>query len=201
MINRVAITCFILAICWAEAHAEMQIVVQFEDVAGGTTYPNASLPTSFVTEGVMVSLEALTSGSNAEIGTDNFAGSTGNELLLWANARAELDIGSGSSGGFFYYADLGGDNSLEINGATVDFDIVSTGTPGTVGGVSYNAASLGGDAHSVKLGSGIQSFALIGEELAVDRISLILVPEPSGLTLAFLALTGCAGLRRWRPRN
>ena len=97
------------ALCISDARADSQIEVQFEDVPASTQYPNSALPTTFVTEGVSVTLTDATGGgyANASIGSSNIAGGTGNELEIWAYAKAELDLGPGYSSGFFQYADLG----------------------------------------------------------------------------------------------
>ena len=135
--------------------------------------------------------------ANASIGTANYSGSTGNELCLWAGAMAELDLGYPSTGGYFYFADLGGNNDLQINGSSIDFDDIRATSMGSVGGVSYNSNHLSGSAYSVKLAGIISTLSFQGQELAIDRVALTLVPEPSCLALLLGALiTVVSGRRR-----
>jgi hypothetical protein len=178
------VVALMVAFC-ASARADLiHIDVEFEDIAAGTQFQNSDLPATFVTEGVSVSLTDASGYGSAMIETNNHAGASGNELWLSAGARAELDLGLGSTGGFFHFADLGGDNSLDVNGSSVDFDVILASGSGTIGGVGYNCSALSGYAHTVKLGGPIQTLAFTGEELAIDSVDLtISVPEPSCLVL------------------
>lgn len=162
--------------------------VEFEDVAVGTTFPSGSFPTSFVTEGVTISLPAGTSSvANARIRTDPRGTlGTDNVLGLFANARAVVELPAPATGGFFSYGDSGGDNFLIVNGVVIDFDVFAPVASGfhDVGGVT-----VWGDTTSLKLDGPIQTIAFLGQELLVDSINLTLVPEPaSAATLGVLAL-------------
>ena len=191
-------------ICWTIAprpSAGTQIEIQFEDLVAGTTYPNGSLPVFLASESGSFALSEFGGGSSANgfVGTDNLAGSTGNELELYADLRAEFNVGLGAIEASLNFARFGGTNLLEINGATVALSEVILLGPGSVGGVSYSAGTVGGNAYNVQLDGLISSFAVVGQELAIDNVRMTIVPEPSSIGLSTVGLIGLA--LAWRRKR
>jgi hypothetical protein len=151
------------------------ISVGFSNFTVGDTFPNATLPRTIVADGVDVELTKYnnSSGANGRI-INRLTTGTDNALFLAANLRAEIVLPDVSPGGFFFFRNQGGDNLLEINGQTLDFtnSALAGSDFTTLAGVEIHSSSLGNFWRSVKLGGLVNTLALIGQELAIDRIEL-----------------------------
>ncbi|MBN2218495.1 MAG: PEP-CTERM sorting domain-containing protein [Pirellulales bacterium] len=176
-----------------QANAEVE--VRFEDVPANQQFLNPDLPAVFATEGVSVVLTKSNDQSYAEIGTENRAQSSGNELRLWNGTRAEIDLGAASNEGDFFFADLDGANYVEINGVSLSLAVLRSSFAGRIGGVDYVAAPMGTPCF-VMLNGPIQTLAFWGADLAVDEIHLVLVPEPSSIALLLGVAVLVLGRRR-----
>lgn len=183
------------------------INIEFSNFALGTTFPNASLPTTIVADGADVSLSKYNDSANAN-GTiiDMPFGSLNNALFLAANLRAEILLPAPASGGFFKFRDDGGTNLLEINGQILSFSDPRLAGPGSVidnfGNLLLHSFANNPQMpamRSVKIFGTVESLAFIGQELTIDGVDLMLVPEPSAWALlVFGGITTFALLGRKR---
>ncbi len=201
----VLIACGSLALASPESTFATTIDVEFSNFTVGDMFPNASLPTTIVADGVDVALSKYngSSGANGTIVDMPLFGSSNNALFLAADLRAEILLPANSSGGFFYFRDDGGSNFLEINGqllAFTDSALAGAGST-TLGGVTVYSNVLDDPIRSVKLDGLIQSIAFIGQELTIDRVELTLVPEPATnlLALAGTFVLAITYVSRMRP--
>jgi hypothetical protein len=151
------------------------IEVRFTGFTIGETYPNATLPRTIVSDGVEIELTKYNNSSGAS-GRILNASTTGTDpaLFLAANSRAEIGLPDVANGGFFFFRNYGGTNYLEINGELMNFthSALSGSTFGSVGGVEVHSSPYSNGWRSVKVDGLAHSLAFIGQELAIDGISL-----------------------------
>lgn len=174
-------------------------VIDFEDmVAPPGTF---GVGDSFVTSGVTVTgmeFAWLPSGSTdqgvATLQTDGAAGATGNEI--WTN---NINLSFGFSvqplqGLSFQFGDSGGNENISING---DFRNVNSLTELhglTVGGAVITVIQTGNGQGALFAIGEVSSFAVGGQEFAIDNV-IACIPEPASMALLGL---GALLLRRRR---
>jgi hypothetical protein len=182
------------------------ITIEFSDIALGTTFPSASLPTTIAVDGADVTLSKYNSSASANgaiLDMPIYGSISNNAFFLAADLRAEITMPAPSFSSFFRFRDGGGTNLLEINGQILSFSDPLLAGPGTVidvfGGLGFHSFAnnpLKPEIRSVKIFGTVTSLAFIGQELTIDSISLALVPEPSTCALAALGVIGLLAFKR-----
>jgi hypothetical protein len=180
--------------------APAQTRIEFSNFSVGTIFPTESIPRTITADGIDIGLNKYNgaSSSSGRIVDSQLFSSPNSALFLAASLRAEIRVPSPAKDGFFAFRSQGGSNLLEINGQTLNFaDPSLAGSAfGTVGGVTVHSAPNGGSFRGVKIDGTINALAFIGQELTIDGVGLYLVPEPSALALAIIALAALPPRRR-----
>ena len=174
-------------------------VLDFEDLTLGDMF---MVPDVFVTSGVSISVQPFTfsgggMGSNfAQVQNGLLAGGSGKELAV-NNVLLDFTFGGPIPGLGLLFGEFGGNLNLEINGDFRNFQNFADINGLTIGGVNVAALNgLGNDQGVLTLGGTINSFALGGQELWIDNVSV--VPVPAAFWLFATALIGFVGISRRR---
>ena len=186
------------AVLLPASFATHSAVLDFEDLTLGTTYVVGN---SFVTAGVTVLAsdffwngDILFSGGRADVVNAGLAGGSGNELAV-NNINLNFNFGGPIPGLDLMFGEYGGNLNLNINGDLRNFQDFVDVNGLTIGGVSVAALNgFGNDIGTLSLSGTINSFAIGGQELWIDNVSVI--PVPAAVWLFGTALIGLVGKRR-----
>ena len=191
------------AILLPASFAAHSAVLDFEDLTLGGTY---IVGDSFVTSGVTVlandfffSDDTRYSGGRANVVNTGLAGGSGNELEI-NNINLDFNFGGPIPGLDLMFGEYGGNLNININGILSNFEnfIDINGT--IIAGVSVAVVNgLGDDIGTLSLTGNINSFALGGQELYIDNVSVI--PIPAALWLFVTGLIGLIGYGKRRTAS
>ncbi len=155
--------------------------IEFEEPPLGTTY---AVGASFADSGATVAVEPFqwsngtwTSGGHARIENGGQAGGTGQEI--WANnVNLRFVFPVRPNVVFVRFGAYGGNLNLEINGDLKNFDNFASIDTSTIGGVAVAVVNGFGDGMgTLTLTGEIDSFAIGGQELAIDHVCITPVPD------------------------
>lgn len=148
--------------------------VNFEDPTLGTAY---HVGDSFTDSGVKIDLRPFvwadgtnyTSGE-AVISNGGQAGGSGQEVTV-KNISLSFDFGASLTGLSFLFGEYGGNLNIEINGDFRNFANFHDIDGAVIGGVNVAVLhGMGNDKGSVHLMGMVNSFAVGGQELYIDRV-------------------------------
>ena len=171
-------------------------VVDFESQPIGTKFGNSFGDTPgdviFTEDGIDVSVETDLSGSFGGMliggAADFFFPTTpatmGGLNLKFDFSNLAFDVGKVT----FEYIDFGGTENLGVNGSVVElgFGTGFGGAPETLGGASISRVF--GDPGTVTIVGKINSITVGGQELGLDNVVAMAVPEPSAVYLLMLSI-------------
>ena len=174
-------------------------VIDFEDmVAPPSTFNVGDM---FVTGGVTVTCQDFTwsndivySGGTATLQSNGDAGATGNEI--WTNnINLHFDFSALPVHGLsFQFGDFGGNENLTINDEFKNVNSLTELHGLTVGGAMITVIQTANGQGALFATGEIESFAVGGQEFAIDNV-IACIPEPASMALLGL---GALLLRRRR---
>jgi len=198
----------ILCVCTAVvavvmfAQIAIATTIDFEDLTLGTVY---NVGDTFTSAGVQITGEQFfqlpsgsTTGGFATVGNGALAGGTGLELGSINNINFRFNFGAPLDALVLQYGEFGGNINLEINGTLVNVLNFADVAP-VVAGTSVFALDTGTPGQSTGslfIIGNINSFAIGGQELAIDNI-VASVPEPATITM--LGFGVLLALKRKKP--
>ncbi|MHC4069326.1 MAG: PEP-CTERM sorting domain-containing protein [Planctomycetota bacterium] len=184
----------ILCVCTAAAAIAVSVkvasatTIDFEDLAFGTVY---NVGDSFATAGIQITGEEFfwlpsgsTTGGSVTVGNGGIAGGAGLELGLINNINLRFNFGATLDALVLQYGEFGGNINLDINGTLVNVQNFADIAP-VVAGTSVFALDTGTPGQSTGslfIIGNINSFAIGGQELAIDNV-VASVPEPATITM------------------
>ncbi len=172
----------------------------FEDLIVSTNYPNGG---SFTSDGITFNVEDFnlfpsgsTNAGSTTVANPNSAGAGNGMTMGNVNLDVVLPSGGASAAGFAY-AEFGGNINLSVNGMLFNTDdfVAHDGFSNSEFSISVSNVSNSG---FVSVTGAINQFSFGGQELNIDDVRIVGVPEPSTVVLGALALVGAAlmALRR-----
>ena len=171
------------------AQIAMATTIDFEDLTFGTVY---NVGDTFTSAGVQITGEEFfylpsgsTTGGSATVGNSGIAGGAGLELGWISNINLSFDFGAPLDGLALQYGEFGGNINLNINGTLVNVENFADIAP-VVAGTSVfilDTGSPGQSTGSLFIIGNINSFAIGGQELAIDNIVASIIPEPGTITM------------------
>lgn len=195
--------CTAIAAIAASAEVVSATTIDFEDLTLGTVY---NVGDTFTSAGVQITGEQFfdfpsgpTIGGSATVGNGGIAGGAGLELGWINNINLRFNFGAPLDGLALQYGEFGGNINLDINGTLVNVENFAD-IPLTVAGTSVFALDTGTPGQSTGslfIIGNINSFAIGGQELAIDNIVASVVPEPATITM--LGFGMLLALKRKKP--
>ena len=168
------------------AQIAIAATIDFEDLTLGTEY---NVGDTFTSAGVQITGESFFSfpsgpvviSGSAAVSNGALAGGAG--LGFWINnINLSFDFGAPLDGLALQYGEFGGNINLDINGTLVNVENFAN-IPLTVAGTSVFTLDTGTGTGSLFIIGNINSFAIGGQELAIDNIVASVVPEPVTITM------------------
>ena len=186
--NTIAVVVVIALALSTSARAQ---TAMFEDLVVSTVYNNGS---TFASNGITFDVGDFTysgggttnSGFTSVI-NPNAAGA-GNGMNV-NNVNLDVTLPSAASAVGFAYAEFGGNVNLTINGTLFNSDdfFANDGFSNSDYSISVSNVSNSG---FVTVSGAITQFSFGGQELSIDDVRVVLVPEPATAVLGTLALAG-----------
>lgn len=176
------------------------MTMDFEDLILGSKYYVGDI---FTTSGVQITGEQFwpssgppTTTGQVMVGDACMANGSGYELGYISNINLRFNFGIALSGLALQYGEFGGNLNLDINGDFQNFENFADINGSTIGGTSVFAMDTntpGDCAGALFVVGQINTFAIGGQELAIDNVVPSCIPEP--MSIALLAF-GSLLLRR-----
>ena len=166
----------------------------FEDLVVGTIYNNGA---SFTSNGITFNVKdftysngGTTNGGFTSVINPNQAGA-GNGMNV---NNVNLDVvlpGGGATAAGFAYAEFGGNINLSVNGMLFNTNnfVDNNGFSNSEFSISVSDVSNSG---FVSVSGNINQFSFGGQELNIDDVRVVGVPEPASAALGLLAAVGLA---------
>jgi hypothetical protein len=184
--KKILCVCTAVAAIAVSAKDASATTIDFEDLTLGTEY---NVGDTFTSAGVQITGEEFFSlsgdpitGGSVTVGNGGIAGGAGLELGWIDNINLRFNFGAPLDGLALQYGEFGGNINLEINGTLVNVENFADIDP-TVAGTSIFALDTGVGTGSLFIIGNINSFAIGGQELAIDNIVASVVPEPATITM------------------
>lgn len=173
------------------AQIAMATTLDFEDLTSGTVY---NVGDTFTSAGVQITGEEFfyfpsgsgsTTGGSATVGNGGIAGGAGLELGWIDNINLRFNFGAPLDGLALQYGEFGGNINLNINGTLVNVENFADIGPFVAGTSVFtlDTGTPGDSTGSLFIIGNINSFAIGGQELAIDNIVASVVPEPVTITM------------------